>query len=88
MDSPVPLGRLCRSGTVATTSRSRHLLAAVRISTSRSLATYAKAVAERAAAVALQKQDVPLFGSLGIGVESDLHCRALHRLGRNPSPAT
>ncbi|MFF3958452.1 hypothetical protein ACFYY1_35345 [Streptomyces sp. NPDC001890] len=40
------------------------------------------------AAVALQKQDMPLFGSLGIGVESDLHCRTLHRLGRNPSPAT
>ncbi|MDX3434267.1 hypothetical protein PV664_36075 [Streptomyces sp. ME01-18a] len=40
------------------------------------------------AAVALQKQDLPLFGSLGIGVESDLQCRTLHRLGREPRPAT
>lgn len=39
------------------------------------------------AALALQKQDLPLFGSLGIGVESDLHCRTLHRLGREPRPA-
>ncbi|WP_306340139.1 hypothetical protein [Streptomyces sp. AS13] len=39
------------------------------------------------AAVALQKQDLALFGSLGIGVESDLHCRTLHRLGREPRPA-
>ncbi|MGY3056105.1 hypothetical protein ACVWZD_000349 [Streptomyces sp. TE3672] len=36
---------------VTTTSRSRHLLAAVRTSTGHSLATYAKAVAERAAAL-------------------------------------
>lgn len=40
------------------------------------------------AAVALQKQDLPLFTSLGIGVESDLHCRTLHRLSREPRPAT
>ncbi len=39
------------------------------------------------AAVALQKRDMPLFGSLGIGVESDLPCRTLHRLGREPRPA-
>ncbi|MEU6846303.1 hypothetical protein ABZ930_30955 [Streptomyces sp. NPDC046716] len=35
------------------------------------------------AAVALQKGD-DLFGHLGVGVESDLHCRTLHRLGRSP----
>ncbi|MGZ2361720.1 hypothetical protein LRE75_34440 [Streptomyces sp. 372A] len=39
------------------------------------------------AAAALQKQDMPLFGSLGIGVESELHCRTLHRLVRKPSTA-
>ncbi|MFE2103601.1 hypothetical protein [Streptomyces sp. NPDC059468] len=37
------------------------------------------------AAVALQKQDA-LFAHLGIGVESDLHCRTLHRLSRAPRP--
>ncbi|UQW99133.1 hypothetical protein [Streptomyces sp. RerS4] len=36
------------------------------------------------AATALQKPDLPLFTSLGIGVEEALHCRTLHRLGRHP----
>ncbi|MFD5064503.1 hypothetical protein [Streptomyces sp. NPDC058394] len=40
------------------------------------------------AAVALQKRDVSLFGALGIGVESDLHCRTLHRLSRAPRRTT
>ena len=40
------------------------------------------------AAVALQKQDMALFSGPGIGVESDLHCRTLHRLVRKPSSAT
>ncbi|OEJ22173.1 hypothetical protein AR457_40600 [Streptomyces agglomeratus] len=40
------------------------------------------------AAVALQKQDLTLFGCLGIGVEAELQCRTLHRLSRKPCPAT
>lgn len=39
------------------------------------------------AAVAVQKQDLSLFGCLGIGVEQDMPCRTLHRLARPPRTA-